>query len=328
MVDRLSWRKEGQKTEEFQDGLITALVHSGVCMALQDAELNFLFIANLPGFWVANWEGEPDDVSLFGEDIGATILHLKQEALKTGTTQTLDTFLGDHGEYEIIISPITNRHNQLQVLTTLIDMTKERQRERLLKTLLREVSHRSKNILAIVLGLASQTQRQTEALPDFLKIFRGKIYSLSASQDLITESNWRGAHLFELARLQAEKYGFASNCFAFSGDDIMLDPNEALHIGLAFHELLTDFVATELEEDISFISISSSLRQTENGQEAHVTWQHTRNAAACEKVAKSTKLDTMLEKIVPRAIDGHADIDRSSQNLRYTLTWLTASAQK
>ena len=44
-------------------------------------------------------------------------------------------------------------------ITTAVEMTEQKRREQTLRALLREVSHRSKNLLAIIQSIATQTGR-------------------------------------------------------------------------------------------------------------------------------------------------------------------------
>ena len=71
---------------------------------------------------------------------------------------------------------------------------------------MREVSHRSKNLLAIIQSIATQTGRYSDGITDFLTRFRGRLQSLASSQDLVTSSNWRGAALRELVSGQVGRY--------------------------------------------------------------------------------------------------------------------------
>ena len=84
---------------------------------------------------------------------------------------------------------------------------RQRRREQTLTTLLREVSHRSKNLLAIIQSIATQTGRYSDGIADFLTRFRGRLQSLASSQDLVTSSNWRGAALRELVSGQVGRNG-------------------------------------------------------------------------------------------------------------------------
>lgn len=79
------------------------------------------------------------------------------------------------------------------LITTGVNVTELRMREQVLKILLREVIHCSKNLLAIMQSIAVQTARFSDSVISFLKKFQGRIQSLSHSQDLVTDSNWKGA---------------------------------------------------------------------------------------------------------------------------------------
>ena len=93
---------------------------------------------------------------------------------------------------------IRRRQASTGVITTAIDVTDRKRREQTLRALLREVSHRSKNLLAIIQSIATQTGRYSGSIDGFLSRFRGRLQSLASSQDLVTSSNWRGADLREL----------------------------------------------------------------------------------------------------------------------------------
>ena len=81
---------------------------------------------------------------------------------------------------------------------TAVDITEQKRREQALRALLREVAHRSKNLLAIIQSIATQTGRYSETVDDFLSRFRGRLQSLASTQDLVTSSDWRGAALQDL----------------------------------------------------------------------------------------------------------------------------------
>src|SRR5690606_25248493 len=103
-------------------------------------------------------------------------------------------------------------------------------REQRLRALLRELNHRTKNLLAIVQSIAAQTARGTQSLPEFLARFNGRVHSLARSQDLVVDTSWTGARLHDLIRAQAGKYvEQPSEHLRITGDDPMLNPNETVH---------------------------------------------------------------------------------------------------
>jgi len=61
---------------------------------------------------------------------------------------------------------------------------------------MREVSHRAKNMLSVVASIAHQTV--TKNPEDFIERFSERIQALSANQDLLVRSDWRGVDIEDL----------------------------------------------------------------------------------------------------------------------------------
>ncbi|WP_425305146.1 sensor histidine kinase [Candidatus Tokpelaia sp.] len=136
----------------------------------------------------------------------------------------------------------------LGLVTSGVNISELRAREEVLKILLREVSHRSKNLLAIIQSIATQTARFCHNIGSFLKKFQGRLHSLSSSQDLVTDSDWRGALLQDLVfaqlRFYTESITDKQHCsISVQGENPYLFPSAALHIGLALHELIINSAA-------------------------------------------------------------------------------------
>lgn len=170
----------------------------------------FIHGENIPLYWQEKWKVGGNDCDF----IFSASLHkldgAKRAALETGEAQNVELAINDGDRLRWIEFHIDcdrdENGNILGLVTTAIEISELKRREQVLKTLLREVSHRSKNLLAIVQSIASQTARFTDSIDDFLLKFRGRIQSLSYSQDLVTDSNWRGALFRDLVHSQVEKY--------------------------------------------------------------------------------------------------------------------------
>jgi two-component sensor histidine kinase len=65
-----------------------------------------------------------------------------------------------------------------------------------------ELSHRVKNMLAVIRAIAQQTLRQTNEPPEFAASFGGRILSMSRVHGLLSESGWQGADLHDIVRDQ------------------------------------------------------------------------------------------------------------------------------
>lgn len=108
-------------------------------------------------------------------------------------------------------------------------------------SLTRELNHRVKNTLANVLSIISLTRRRATSLADFADSLDGRIRALSATHDLLTQSDW-GTTPVALV-VQAELAPYAQDAhrhLEMGGPDVELAPNDALSLGLAVHELATN----------------------------------------------------------------------------------------
>ena len=104
--------------------------------------------------------------------------------------------------------------------------------------LLNELNHRVKNTLATVQAIAAQTLRTNPEPAAFRAAFESRLVALSATHDLLTATNWRGAALRDVAQIEFRPYG--PERYSLDGPEVALAPTEALSLGLLFHELATN----------------------------------------------------------------------------------------
>jgi PAS domain S-box-containing protein len=130
-----------------------------------------------------------------------------------------------------------------RVFNIVMDISERKKAEEHIQLLMREVSHRSKNLLAVVQAIAKQTVRTAETLEKFEATFTQRLRGLAASHDLLIQENWRGALLRDLAIHQLALFAEAGGPrLTLSGPSVMLTPQAAQAIGLALHELGTNAV--------------------------------------------------------------------------------------
>jgi two-component sensor histidine kinase len=116
---------------------------------------------------------------------------------------------------------------------------KERdEREAHVRLIMRELSHRSKNLLAIVLAIARQTARHTTSFSDFEARFNSRIQALADAHDLLVEQQWSGALIDDLVRAQLAAFGMER--VVTRGERIMLRTEAVQNVALALHELATN----------------------------------------------------------------------------------------
>lgn len=154
-----------------------------------------------------------------------------------------DTFplRGRDGEYRWFLSramPLLDRDGKVwRWFGTNTDITVQRQNEEQIRLLMGELSHRAKNMIAVVQALVSRTadKKYAEALA-------ARLHALARNQDLMTKRNWKGAPLGELIASQlAIANDLLGRRIFLKGDlDFFVGSAGAETIGLAIHELTTN----------------------------------------------------------------------------------------
>ncbi len=127
-----------------------------------------------------------------------------------------------------------------RIIGVVRDITERKAQEEHRETLLAELDHRVKNVLAAVQSLAAQSARRTTSTEGFLAAFAGRLKAMASAHELLTATRWRGASLAHIAA--AELGGLAPGQARWEGPDLILTPRAANAISLALHELATNAV--------------------------------------------------------------------------------------
>ncbi len=108
-------------------------------------------------------------------------------------------------------------------------------------SLTRELNHRVKNTLANVLSIVSLTRRRSADIDDFSESLTARVRALSATHDLLSQSNWSHAPIGDVIRSELAPYMEGNESHVeIDGPTVSLAPNDALSLGLAIHELATN----------------------------------------------------------------------------------------
>jgi two-component sensor histidine kinase len=304
--------------------LLHALRNAGIAVLYQDRELKTVWARNMRAPWFA---GDADDPqSGLPAAQAERLMASRRNVIATGNPERLEISVpGEEGMrwFEIWVDADFAADGAVQgIVTTKVETTEQRRREQTLRALLREVSHRSKNLLAIIQSIASQTGRYSDTITDFLARFRGRLQSLASSQDLVTSSNWRGAALRELVAGQVRRYGSdPAHNLRFEGSNPFLNPNAALHIGLALHELAVNSVSYgALSRPEGFVQVSATLASDDaEDPSLLLVWSERITTDAQRKNGKKRFGSVALERVVPTSLNGTAVLDITDGRLEYRL---------
>jgi PAS domain S-box-containing protein len=103
--------------------------------------------------------------------------------------------------------------------------------------LIRELQHRTNNLLAVIQGIAQKTLAGSGPLDEARRIFEGRLLALASTYRRLTKSNWSGISLSELVHLTLEPFAARTE---IDGPDLMLGAKNAQNLSLALHELATN----------------------------------------------------------------------------------------
>lgn len=122
-----------------------------------------------------------------------------------------------------------------------VDLTERKRAEERQLLLAREVDHRAKNMLAVVLSVLRLTKAKTT--PEFIATVEGRIHALAATHNLLSTTRWQGADLHRIVAEELAPYRTERNDrIAIHGPPAMLLPATAQAVALALHELATNAV--------------------------------------------------------------------------------------
>jgi PAS domain S-box-containing protein len=121
------------------------------------------------------------------------------------------------------------------------DISARKEREQHVRLIMRELSHRTKNVLAVVQAMAWQTARTTDDAQEFKERLSQRVEALSRSIDLLVRHEWEGVGVEELVRNQLAPF-LDEDChqLEIDGPPLILEPNGAQDLGLVLHELATN----------------------------------------------------------------------------------------
>jgi PAS domain S-box-containing protein len=220
----------------------TALRGSQVTVYTQDRDLRYTSISNpMLGREIGEILGHTDE-EILPPDGGAAVIALKRETLASGQPKSAEVALKDGFGLrwnDLHIEPLRNEAGDIVGLTCAsVDVTERKEGEAHLRLLMRELTHRSKNLLAVIQAMARQSARHAGSIEGFLNQFSARVQALAASHDLLVRESWYGASLRELIQSQLAAYiGSGGGPVAIDGPAVALKPEAAQNLGLALHEL-------------------------------------------------------------------------------------------
>lgn len=227
-----------RRYEKALDGSLTTVFE-------QDLDLKYIHVVNpSPGFKPDFFIGKSDD-ELFPEEDQLKLIPVKKKVLETGESAVIEFDMDMNGvnrSYNMRMEPSRDKEGRITGLIGIsIDLTHKRENERQMHLVMRELTHRSKNLLAVIQAMARQTAARSDNTEDFVESFAARLQAMAASHDLLVSQSWYGADLKELVLAHlAQSIDPGSPQIEIEGDPHSITADAAQNLGLALHELTTN----------------------------------------------------------------------------------------
>ena len=122
-----------------------------------------------------------------------------------------------------------------------IDITERKRQDEQMRIVLRELVHRTNNLLAVIQAMAHQTAITSIGMRDFEQRFSARLRGLAHSNELLVRQDWRGGAMDALVQTQLAPFvGADTGRLVLDGPPLLLRPEAVQNIGLALHELATN----------------------------------------------------------------------------------------
>jgi PAS domain S-box-containing protein len=140
-------------------------------------------------------------------------------------------------------TPLFDANGQLEgAINMLVDITDQKKREKQIEFVMRELSHRSKNLLSIVQSVAMQTIKHCTSFQEFQEKFLNRIQAMSRMHDLLVANEWQGAKIHQIVQSEILAFVDDHSRISVDGEEVILNPSVAQNLSLAIHELATNAI--------------------------------------------------------------------------------------
>ena len=234
-------------------------------------------------------------------------------------------------ELRSFISYATDRRPD-RVVGVNIDITERKLAEVQQRILVAELDHRVKNVLATVSAVAAHTMDASPSMEHFVTALDGRIRSMAATHELLSQRHWRGIPLAELIQRELSPYANGSNT-KLDGPEVTLTAEAGQAMAMVFHELATN-AAKHGALSARAGSVSVWWRWLPKGKERDrlvIEWEETCGSVV-EAPSKSGYGTSIIGELIPHELGGTVDFELTADGARckfeIPVKWLNSSVRQ
>lgn len=225
--------------------------------------------------------------------------------------------------YDVRMRPYRTVDDKIDgVVITFVDVSAQKQAAERMDLMVGELQHRTRNLLAMVQSIASQTIEHSVSLEVFRQTFVDRLAALSRVQSLLSQTDMGGISFGALVRLELEALG-ARNGVSVEGPEVILPLSTIQTLALALHELATNARKYgALASETGKLSIRWELKIDEEGKRAIlIRWSED---GTLETSGKPANPDggygrILIEKALPYTLHAKTSFELGGGKLRCTI---------
>lgn len=230
-------------------------------------------------------------------------------------------------DVNINISPMYGPGGRVSGFSSIVrDISERKEQEEHLRLVMRELSHRSKNLLAVIQAMARQTARSSTDLEEFEKNYSQRLQALSASQDLIVNQNWHGAPLADLLRSILTPFADdVDERIDLEGPSLNVTPTAAQNLALSIHELATNASKYgALSVPAGRVSLTWSILRGDKGEDhVRIRWVE-RGGPRVKEPRRQGFGHIVIKKMIAQALEADVDLAFAPEGVTWTLLMPTS----
>jgi two-component system, chemotaxis family, CheB/CheR fusion protein len=205
------------------------------------------------------------------------------------------------------------------VLATFIDITKIIAAEEHQRLLIAELNHRVRNMLGLVMGIATQTLSKSLGEATIVETFLDRIHALARAYELLSRGTWGDVPVREIVAQQLQPYLTEAHRVTTEGASVSLRPKATLALGMVIHELATNAMKHgALSVPEGQVDVTWSIENGEGGRCLILNWREAGGPAVGKPIRKGFGSE-LIARTLAYELEGEATIDFAAEGLRTTL---------
>jgi PAS domain S-box-containing protein len=332
VVEDISARKYAEEElRKSEERFRSSLVHSPLPVLMYDDREQILAVSQS---WLEKTGYSREELRrledwtsrAYGERSDEVLEHLRRIISKEPKAQptelTIHTKDGRDRLWNFVASALGTQSDGRRLFVSMAhDATEQKAHDGQIRLLMREVSHRAKNMLSLVQAIARQTAaREPE---DFIGRFTERIQALAANQDLLVRNKWQGVDTEDLVRAQLAPFAdLIGSRIAVHGPKLRLNAAAAQAVGLALHELATNAGKYgALSTDAGRVDVGWRI----GGDIFAMSWTE-RDGPPVQPPERRGFGSTVIDSMAKRTVSGEVELDYAPSGLEWRLTCPAANA--